>query len=140
MRAEERAVSRKGQEQVKLHSQTKLTMGSFKNTLIQITQHGMGAGDESLGLLLVSNYLKLLNEETHLPRVIVFYNAGVQLICSGSPVIEILQTLEQKGVRLMACKTCLNHFGLIDKMEVGLAGTMMDIIELQKVADKVVNL
>ncbi|MGQ7870200.1 DsrE family protein [Sunxiuqinia sp. sy24] len=115
-------------------------MGSLKNTLIQITQNGMGAGDESLGLLLVSNYLTLLSEETHLPRVIVFYNAGVQLLRSGSPVTEILKELQQKGVQLMACKTCLNHFGLIGKTEVGLAGTMMDIIELQKVADKVVNL
>lgn len=115
-------------------------MKSLKNTLIQITQNGMGAGDEELGLLLVKNYLKLVGEENELPQVIVFYNGGVKLICEGSPAIEILRALEQKGVKLMACKTCLNHFNLLEKTEVGIAGTMMDIIELQKVAEKVVTL
>lgn len=115
-------------------------MENFKNSLIQITQNGMGAGDDELGQKLIANYLTLISEEKELPRVIVFYNAGVQLICSGSPVIDTLKTIEQKGCKLLACKTCLNHFNLLDKVEVGIAGTMMDIIELQKVADKVINL
>jgi selenium metabolism protein YedF len=115
-------------------------MKNFKNTLIQITQNGMGTGDNTLGLQLVKNYLNLLSEELELPNVIVFYNAGVKLICSGSPVLEIVKHLEQKGVKLMACKTCLNHFSLMDKMKTGIAGTMADILQLQKVADKVINL
>jgi intracellular sulfur oxidation DsrE/DsrF family protein len=115
-------------------------MNTFKNTLIQITQYGMGSGDETLDLLLLSNYLNLLGEETVLPQVIVFYNAGVKLICKGSPVLEILHHLDEKGVKLIACKTCLNHYELSDKMEVGLAGSMIDIMQLQKAAEKVINL
>jgi len=115
-------------------------MQSLKNTLIQITQKGMGAGDEELALVLVKNYLKLVAEEEELPRVIAFYNQGVELITEGSPVIAELKTLQDKGVRLLACKTCLNYFALLDKVEVGIPGTMMDIIELQKVAEKVINL
>ncbi len=112
----------------------------MKQTLIQITNNGMGAGDDELGLLLIQNYLKLLSEDLELPQVIAFYNGGVKLICSGSPAVSALQSLEQRGVKLMACKTCLNHFGLIDQMEVGIVGTMMDILLLQKAAEKVVNL
>lgn len=115
-------------------------MNTFKNTLIQMTQYGMGAGDEQLGLVLLNNYLRLLNEESELPRVIVFYNAGVKLICSGSPVLDSLNALQERGVRLVACKTCLNHFKLIEERKTGIEGTMMDILELQKVADKVINL
>lgn len=115
-------------------------MSTLKNTLLQITQYGMGAGDEQLGLVLVNNYFRLLAEEAELPRVIVFYNAGVKLICKGSPALEVLNALQDKGVRLLACKTCLNHFNLMDQIETGIGGTMMDIIELQKVADKVISL
>jgi intracellular sulfur oxidation DsrE/DsrF family protein len=115
-------------------------MKTFKNILLQFTKWGMGSGGAELGLLLVKNYLTLLNEEEVLPKVMVFYNEGVKLICSDSPVVEQLQLLEMRGVKLLACKTCLNHFGLLDKMEVGIAGTMMDIIELQKAADKVITL
>ncbi len=115
-------------------------MENLKNSLIQITQDGMGQGDPELGKLLLKNYLNLLAEEEEPPRVIAFYNSGVKLICSESPMLSELATLERMGVRLLACKTCLKHFELMDKMETGIAGTMMDIIELQKVADKVINL
>ncbi|WP_423129960.1 DsrE family protein [Gaoshiqia sp. Z1-71] len=115
-------------------------MKDFKNVLLQITQYGMGTGDEALGLQLVTNYLRLVNEESELPKVITFYNGGVKLICTGSPVVGILKEIEQKGVKLLACKTCLNYFGLTDRVEVGIAGTMIDIIELQKIAGKVINL
>lgn len=110
------------------------------NTLIQINQNGMGAGDTELGLILINNYLKLTGEEKNPPRVIAFYNEGVRLVCEGSTALEQLQALEDKGIKLMACKTCLKHLGLMDKMKVGIPGTMMDIIELQKVAEKVITL
>lgn len=115
-------------------------MKNNKNTLLQITQNGMGSGDEELGIQLVSNYLKLTSEEMDLPKFISFYNGGVKLICTGSPVIEIIKTMEKKGVKLIACKTCLKHFNLMDKMEAGTAGTMIDIMELQRMADKVISL
>lgn len=115
-------------------------MNNFKNTLIQVTKNGMGSGDNDLSLLLVKNYMTLLSEESELPKVIAFYNEGVKLICSGSPVLEILKTLEQKGVKMVACKTCLSHYKLMDDLKVGIIGTMMDFIVLQKAANKVVNL
>lgn len=115
-------------------------MKNFRNTLLQISQAGMGASDEALGLQLITNYFKLINEETELPRFMVFYNSGVQMICKGSPVIEYIKAIEKKGVKLIACKTCLKHFDLMDKMEAGIAGTMIDIVELQKMADKVITL
>ena len=115
-------------------------MNSFKNTLIQITHNGMGSGNEELGQLLIKNYLTLLCEEQELPKVITFYNEGVKLICSDSAALESLQQLAEKGVKLVACKTCLNHFQLLEQVELGIPGTMVDIMHFQKVADKVVNL
>ncbi len=115
-------------------------MSKFKNRLIQITHNGMGSGDDELGLKLVANYLSLINEEVELPRFIAFYNSGVKLICTGSPALENIKEIEKKGVKLIACKTCLNHFNLMDKVEAGIPGTMIDILELQKMADKVITL
>ncbi|HAN79725.1 MAG TPA: sulfurtransferase-like selenium metabolism protein YedF, partial [Bacteroidales bacterium] len=71
-----------------------IKMKNFKNTLLQFTQYGMGTGNEELGLILATNYLTLLNEDEVLPKFIVFYNSGVKLICTGSPVIDILKTIE----------------------------------------------
>lgn len=115
-------------------------MATFKNTLIQITQMGMGRGDEQLGVTLITNYLKLINEESERPKFVALYNSGVVLVCNGSPIIPILKEMEQKGVKVIACTTCLKHFNLLKEQQVGIAGTMMDIIDLQKVADKVITL
>lgn len=111
-----------------------------KNTLVQITNNGMGAGDDVLGQKLLLNYLKLVSEENRLPKFIALYNAGVKILKQDSNFIDALKVLEQKGVKLIACKTCLNHFEQGENLPVGIAGTMIDIIELQTMAEKVVNL
>jgi selenium metabolism protein YedF len=115
-------------------------MKKNENTLLQVNQFGMGQGNDELGLKLIGNYFKLLIDDKHLPRFIVFYNSGVKFICEGSPVIEVLKNLEVLGVKLLACKTCLDFYELTDKLEVGVAGTMHDIVSLQANADKVITL
>lgn len=58
----------------------------------------------------------------------------------GSPILEQLRALEAKGVRLIVCSTCLEHYGLTDKVQVGIVGAMTDIIEAQVKASKVITL
>jgi selenium metabolism protein YedF len=107
---------------------------------ILVTNNGMGKGDQQLQHKLIRTYFTLLNESDYLPAVIAFYTDGVKLLAAGSPVLEALKALEAKGVRLVACGTCLNHYGLEDKLEVGLPGGMTDIIEAQWRADKVITI
>jgi selenium metabolism protein YedF len=114
-------------------------MSNQKN-LLQINSDKMGEGSPELGMALMANYLKLILQEEMLPSFIVFYNSGVKLTTENSPVLEILKAIESKGVKLLSCKTCLNHFKLLDKMSVGMAGTMIDIIALQNTAKKVITL
>lgn len=108
------------------------------NTLLQITKNYLGEGDAELGRLLLENYLRQRNAEERLPAVICFYNSGVKLLIEENDTLEILKEIEAKGVKLLACKTCLDHFGLTDQMKAGIAGTMIDIITLQDNADKVI--
>jgi selenium metabolism protein YedF len=115
-------------------------MSHFENTLIQVTSYGMGKGDESLALKLISNYFKLLINENQLPSILIFYNEGVKLIAEGSPVLNSLQELEGLGVKLLACKTCIDFYQLTDNVKVGMVGTMIDIIALQGKAKKVISL
>ncbi len=115
-------------------------MSKYKNTLLQITGYGMGNGDQALGLRLIGNYFNLILEDAMLPKIITFYNEGVRLLDKDSPVLEALIAIEQRGVTLLACKTCLDFYMISDKMGAGIAGTMMDIITLQANAVKVINL
>lgn len=110
------------------------------NTLIQIDKNGMGTGSEELGLILISNYLKLSLNNDQLPKIITFYNAGVKLTCSDSPVFDTLKEMEKAGVKLIICKTCLNFYKIENQVKVGIQGTMQDILTLQADASKVINL
>ena len=112
----------------------------MKSTVILFTRNGIGSAPEDLSKTLVKNYLGLLKEEKKLPVAILFYGEGVKLVCEESPVQDSLNALEGRGVCLIACKTCLNYFGLMDNVKVGQVGTMADILTFQLEADKVISM
>jgi intracellular sulfur oxidation DsrE/DsrF family protein len=111
-----------------------------KSTAIMVTTNGMSHADSELSKTLLSNYLKLIDEEDLIPNCILFYGEGVKTVAENSPFLEVLSILEQKGVNLIICKTCLNYYGLLEKVKVGKIGTMTDIIQYQWGVDKVITL
>ncbi len=100
----------------------------------------MGKADEKLQQLLFAKYLELLLQQESLPAALCFYTEGVKLVCEGSPVIESLRNLESQGVHLIVCTTCLNYFGLMEKVQTGIVGGMGDILEAQRKAEKVITI
>lgn len=112
----------------------------MKNTVILVTNDGMGKADAQLQRMLIAKYFELLVAGGDLPNAICFYTDGVKLAVEGSPVLTQLAALEEKGVRLVLCSTCLNYFGLTEKVRVGIVGGMGDILEAQAKAEKVITL
>lgn len=112
----------------------------MNNTILLVSNNGMGNADEKLQQILIGKYLELLANYTELPAAICFYTDGVKLTCVGSPVIDTLKMLEARGMRLIVCSTCLSYFGLSDKVQVGIVGGMGDILEAQVKAEKVIHL
>ena len=110
------------------------------DSVLLINRNGMGEADPELQIKLISTYFKLINEADTLPAVICFYAEGVHLVVEGSPVLDSLRAMEEKGVRLIICNTCLNFYNLTDKVAVGITGGMTDIIEAQRRAAKVITL
>ena len=112
----------------------------MKDTVILVTSNGMGIANEQLQQLLFGKYVELLLQNESLPAALCFYTEGVRLVCEGSPVLEGLNNLENKGVRLIVCSTCLNYFELTGNVRVGLVGGMGDILEAQVKAEKVITI
>jgi hypothetical protein len=109
-------------------------------TVLLVTRNGMGDAEPELQQKLMTIYFKLLEENQILPAAICFYANGVKLVVEGSPVIDVLKSLEAKGVRLILCSTCLNYYHLSDQVLVGIVGGMTDILEAQRRARKVITL
>ncbi|OGO27419.1 MAG: hypothetical protein A2Z16_04385 [Chloroflexi bacterium RBG_16_54_18] len=113
---------------------------NLSSTVILVTNNGMGRADIPLQHKLIVTYLSLLLEHSELPAAICLYTEGVRLAVEGSPVLTHLKALEQKGVRIILCITCLNYFNLADHVEVGIVGGMADILEAQWKAEKVISI
>lgn len=109
------------------------------STVVLFTRFGLGQAPVELQRKMAGIFLSLLEKSDALPAKLLFYTDGVKLVCEGSPVLEQLQALEAKGVELIVCSTCLNYFGLTDRVQVGIVGGMPDIIEALAKAEKVIS-
>ena len=110
------------------------------STLYLIPNDGMGNAEAELRHKVFGTHLALLAENDMLPGAICFYTNGVKLVVEGSPVLDELKSLESKGVHLISCKNCLEHFGVEDKVKVGVVGGMTDVSSAIWAAEKVVTL
>lgn len=110
-----------------------------RNVVVQITSDKMGEGDEQLGRQLMKAYVFALTQLEELPQTILFYNGGAKLTCEGSPCLEDLEGLQEAGVKIMTCGTCLNHYGIADTLKVGEVTNMYSIAETLNNASLVVR-
>ena len=109
------------------------------NFVVAITSDKMGEGDEELGHLLMTNFIKALKDLDELPQKMVFYNNGVKLVTNSSPVIEHLRDLEKMGVELMLCATCVNHYSLESVVGAGTLSNMYAIAETMASSGNIVR-
>ena len=100
----------------------------------------MGRGSEELGSVLMGSFLRKLCAESEKPGTIVFYNSGAKLVTEGSPVLDALDLLARAGVDLVACQTCLEYYGLTEKVRVGRIGNMQSIVGTLMRSDSVVSI
>ena len=108
------------------------------STLIMFTNKTLGSGSPELGEKLMLNFIKTLFEMENLWRL-VFVNESVKLTVGEAQTIEALKNLENKGVSILVCGTCLEYFGILKDKEVGETTNMLDIVTSLEVADKVIN-
>ena len=97
--------------------------------VVVLCSEGMGRGEDELGKLLMRAFLHTLSEIRPGPRRIVLFNTGVKLAVEGSEVLGDLRALEEKGVEILVCGTCLDYFGLKEKVAVGRISNMYEIAE-----------
>jgi len=107
--------------------------------LVFIRADTLGRGDDELGAGLMKSFLATLGEMGPALWRLVFVNAGVKLCCAGSESLEALGALQEAGVSILVCGTCLNHYGLLEAKQMGETTNMLDIVTSLQVAGKVIT-
>ncbi|MDR0476390.1 MAG: sulfurtransferase-like selenium metabolism protein YedF [Desulfobulbaceae bacterium] len=112
---------------------------SARKIMVLIGSETIGAGDAELGGKLMVSFIKTLKEMGDDLWRLVFINSGVKLALAASPVLADLRAYEENGLTILACGTCLGHYGLTDQKQCGQTTNMLDIVTAMQLADKVIN-
>jgi selenium metabolism protein YedF len=111
-----------------------------KKIMVMISTNRLGRGDDTLGTKLMENFITTLKEMGDELWRIIFVNNGVKLTIEDSEVLSVLKELEGNGTHILVCGTCLDHFNLLSRKQVGETTNMLDIVTAMQLADKVINL
>jgi len=99
------------------------------NYVIAVLKNRFGEGSDELGEILVKACINTLPELSLKPRTLVFMNAGIFLTLKDSPVLDALKKLENAGVDMLVCGTCLDYFKKKDELAIGQISNMFVILE-----------
>ncbi len=113
---------------------------SSQKILVFIPADIFGSGSEELGRGLMKNFISTLKEMGKELWRIVLVNGGVKLSAKDSPVLDDLKNLEEAGVSILVCGTCLEYFKLLDSKAVGETTNMLDIVTSMQVATKIIRI
>ncbi len=110
-----------------------------KGLVLVLASDEMGQGDAVLGRLLMKGFVYAVTQQDKLPETVLLFNGGAKLSCQGSDSLEDLKELEAQGVEILTCGTCLNHYGIAEKLLVGNVTNMYEIVEKMTGAKKIVR-
>jgi selenium metabolism protein YedF len=114
--------------------------GGTGNLVVAIGKNTMGQGNDELGAILIKAFIYSLTEMDTPPETLLFFNSGVTLTTQGSTVISDLQKLESRGTIISSCGTCLDFYGLKEKLAIGNVTNMYAIASAMGEAGRLINL
>jgi selenium metabolism protein YedF len=106
--------------------------------VVVVSSQCMGQGDDELGKLLIRGFINSLNEQEKLPTHIILYNSGVMLASNDTDTVQSLVLLQKKGVSVVVCGTCVDFFGIKDKLGAGMISNMYHITTILTSTTKII--
>ncbi|MEX6587705.1 MULTISPECIES: sulfurtransferase-like selenium metabolism protein YedF [Paraclostridium] len=113
---------------------------SLADTCIFINSDKMGTGNDELGQVLIKGYIYTLTESKPYPKSILFVNSGIKLTTENEATVENLKILQDAGVEILSCGTCLDYYGLKEELKVGTVTNMYTIVESMNNSSKTISI
>ncbi|NPV91645.1 MAG: sulfurtransferase-like selenium metabolism protein YedF [Firmicutes bacterium] len=107
--------------------------------VFMVVSNRFGKGEDELGRVLMKSFFFTLTQLDVSIKSIIFINSGVFLSTEGSEVAGSLAELEAAGVEVLSCGTCLDYYGLKEKLLVGRVSNMYTIMETVSAAGKAIT-
>ncbi|MCI9062562.1 MULTISPECIES: sulfurtransferase-like selenium metabolism protein YedF [Romboutsia] len=112
----------------------------LEDKCIFISSNKMGNGNDELGEILMKGFIYTLTESKPYPKSILLVNAGVKLSTENHDTIGNLKILEEAGVEILSCGTCLDYYGLKESLKVGSVTNMYTIVDIMKNSSQTISI
>lgn len=112
----------------------------LEDKCIFISSDKMGKGNDELGSVLIKGFIYTLTESKPYPKNILLVNGGVRLSTENEDTIENLKILEEAGVEILSCGTCLDYYGVKEKLQVGSVTNMYTIVDTMKNSSQTISI
>ncbi len=123
-------------EQTRTEEYCEIAPVEASDYLVSFQKNIKGDSDE-LGPRLMQLFINTLPDIDQKPGTLVFLNSSIFYTLKDSPVLEPLKKLEESGVKILVCGTCLDFFGKQEELAVGIISNMYEIMNLMSKASKV---
>jgi len=102
----------------------------MRNKVILLTSDQIGAGDAGLGQTLLETFFVLMKQREDKPAASFCMNRGVFALTRKSFASVHLAELARAGVDVLACKTCIDFYGIADQLTAGEVSSMAVLVDL----------
>ncbi|USG64899.1 DsrE family protein [Brevibacillus ruminantium] len=102
----------------------------MQNKVILLASDQFGKGEPALGEAVMETFLVHIKQAAQKPVAIFCMNRGVFTLTEQSLSYLHLKELEEQGVPVYGCKTCVEHYGVADKLMAGQIAGMNHFVEL----------
>lgn len=110
------------------------------NFVYLITSDKIGCQDQELGSKIMNTFFLKLVQAKEQPSHVLLMERGVQLLLPASAALDPIRVLQERGTVILACQTCLEFYGIKEKIGAGTISNMPDIIDVMQSAGKVIHL
>lgn len=110
------------------------------NKCIFISSNKMGNGNDELGEILMKGFVYTLTESKPYPKSILLVNSAVKLSTENYDTVQNLKILEESGVEILSCGTCLDYYGLKESIKVGSITNMYTIVDIMKNSSQTISI
>ncbi|WP_027326632.1 sulfurtransferase-like selenium metabolism protein YedF [Helicobacter pametensis] len=133
------SITLKGKEEVEVLEFLEEKAISLEDKVLFLKEDRIGDGE--FGKKLLDRMIVALAEGGVFPKEILLLNRAV-LLCSDTnrEAMEELQYMQRKGVKILACRTCLEHYGILNRMQVGEVSSASIIMQKMMNTSAVISL
>lgn len=112
----------------------------LQDAVLLLTRGTIGGDDADLGEVLMKGFLGTLSRMNCPPSTVALMNEGVKLALKNTSTCDNLTALSKKGVTILVCGTCTNHFGITQEIGMGVISNLSEIAEALLSSAKTITL